>query len=585
MNSSQDHVFPDTDTTSQASGNSSRRSGSLQQTRRRILASLSAVGIGSLVFQRALADEAAKSLAVTKEQVEAAEWVAGITLSDDQRTALLNELKKVREDGEKIRAIPLDYETLPAVRFDPEMVDPDSARRSSAPRPWLRELVNEPAAASAGTSDAAGSPELSWLSIRELGRRLRSGAITSVQLTEHSLAQLEKHNPKLNCVVTLTRDLALKQAERADKELATGMDRGPLHGIPWGAKDLISVAGYPTTWGAPQFKEQTLPTTAAVARKLEEAGAVLVAKLSLGALAMGDQWFNGQTKNPWNSEQGSSGSSAGSASAVAAGLVPFAIGSETLGSIISPTRRCGVMGLRPTFGRVSRAGCMALSWTMDKLGPIARSADDCGLVFSVIHGHDHDDPTTVNRWFAWPQAIDFASVRVGKITNSQTSPPEQAALDALTSLGAKLVEVDLPREIPEWPLASMLDVEAACAFEPLTRSGNIEGINAWGRIFQRSHFVSAVDFLHASRARYRLMKQMTDVFAKVDCYVGGNDLGITNLTGHPTIAVPVMMQDMKPQTRPLCCTLTAGLHDEATLLALAAEIEKKADVLKFHPAI
>lgn len=564
---------------------------SRQHSRRRILATLSATGIGSLVFQRALADETAKSLAVTKEQIEAAEWVAGITLSDDQRISLLNELKKVREDGETIRSIKIDYDTLPAFRFDPEMVDPESVKRSSGPRPWLREPSTTKGSQTGDSSSGDASAKtadgtfLSWLSIRELGQRLRSRSITAVQLAEHCLAQLEKHNSKLNCVVTQTRDLAMKQAEQADRELVAGMDRGPLHGIPWGAKDLIAVAGYPTTWGAPQFKNQTLPSTATVARKLEEAGAVLVAKLSLGALAMGDQWFNGQTKNPWNPEQGSSGSSAGSASAVAAGLIPFAIGSETLGSIVSPTRRCGVMGLRPTFGRVSRAGCMALSWTMDKLGPIARSTDDCGLVLAAIQGRDDGDPTAVDRWFAWPRAVDLSAVRIGKVTNSQTSPAEQAALDAIVALGAKLVEVELPREIPEWPLTTMLDVEAASAFEPLTRSGNLEGINAWGNIFQRSHFVTAVDFLHAARARYRLMKQMVDVFAKVDCYVGGGDLGITNLTGHPTLSIPVMMQDMKPQIRPICCTLTAGLFDEATLLAVGAEIEKKVDVLKFHPTL
>ena len=255
----------------------------------------------------------------------------------------------------------------------------------------------------------------------------------------------------------------MKQAERADKELASGHDRGPLHGIPWGAKDLISVAGYPTTWGATQFREQQFVTDARVAQRLDEAGAVLVAKLSLGALAMGDKWFNGQTKNPWNLEQGSSGSSAGSASAVAAGLVPFAIGSETLGSIVSPGRRCGVVGLRPTFGRVSRAGCMALSWTMDKIGPMARTADDCGAVLAAIHGRDDADPTTVDRWFHWPVKADLSKLRIGRVTNCDTSPPDQAALDILKELGATIVEIELPRGIPDSPLSSMLDVEAALA--------------------------------------------------------------------------------------------------------------------------
>jgi Asp-tRNA(Asn)/Glu-tRNA(Gln) amidotransferase A subunit family amidase len=298
---------------------------------------------------------------------------------------------------------------------------------------------------------------------------------------------------------------------------------------------------------------------------------------------MGDKWFNGQTKNPWNLEQGSSGSSAGSASAVAAGLVPFAIGSETLGSIVSPGRRCGVVGLRPTFGRVSRAGCMALSWTMDKIGPMARTADDCGTVLAAIHGRDDADPTTVDRWFHWPVKADLSKLRIGRVTNCDMSPPDQVALDILKELGATIVEIELPRSIPDSPLSSMLDVEAACIFQPLTRTGNIEGLNSWGDIFRASHFVSAVDYLQASRARFELMKQMAHVFTSVDLYIGGDDLGIANLTGHPCMTLPVMMADVKPQSRPLCCTLTSGLYDEATLLAVARLIESKANVVKHRP--
>lgn len=298
---------------------------------------------------------------------------------------------------------------------------------------------------------------------------------------------------------------------------------------------------------------------------------------------MGDKWFNGQTKNPWNLEQGSSGSSAGSASAVAGGLVPFAIGSETLGSIVSPGRRCGVVGLRPTFGRVSRAGCMALSWTMDKIGPMARTADDCGTVLAAIHGRDDADPTTVDRWFHWPVKADLSKLRIGRVTNCDTSPPDQVALDLLKELGATIVEIELPRSIPDSPLSSMLDVEAACIFQPLTRTGNTDGLNSWGDIFKACHFVSAVDYLQASRVRFELMKQMARVFMSVDLYVGGDDLGIANLTGHPCMTLPVMMADVKPQPRPLCCTMTSGLYDEATLLAVARLLESKADVVKHRP--
>ncbi len=545
--------------------------------RRDVLSLLGAIGIGTATFQRALADEAAKAVGITVAQIASAEWISGISLTEEQRTSLQSALTKVQRDCAQIRAIPVSYDTLPAFRFDPEMADPANRLKSAEPPAWLTTDHTEHAEE---TSDS-----LSFLSIHELGRRLRAKRVSSVELTRHCLDRLMQVDPVLNCVITLTKDLAIRQAEQADQEFAQGQDRGPLHGIPWGAKDLIAVSGYPTTWGAPQFRNQHIHTTATVARRLEDAGAVLVAKLSMGALAMGDQWFMGQTKNPWIPEQGSSGSSAGSASAVAAGLIPFAIGSETLGSIISPARRCGVAGLRPTFGRVSRAGCMALSWTMDKIGPIARTAGDCGLVLAAIHGTDNADPTTVDRWFQWPASVDLSRLRIGHVTNCETAPPEQAALDALKELGANIINVELPRDIPEWALAGMLDVEAACVFRELTLSADTEGLNAWPGIFRRSHFVSAVDFLQASQARFELMKKMTSVFRDVDLYVGGNDLGISNLTGHPMIALPVMMKEGEPQPKPLCCTLTAGLYDEATLLAVAALIERHVDVLKHQPRL
>jgi Asp-tRNA(Asn)/Glu-tRNA(Gln) amidotransferase A subunit family amidase len=560
-------------------------------TRRNLLQVLSLTGIGTATFQRAIADQAAQQAGLSIEQIARAEWIAGVTLTDEQRQQIHGRVNEIQKDAAEIRSIPIDYESLPAFRFDPEIGDPAAKERASRKPEWLH--VVTVSAKDSASPDRADLPAVaedradtpSYLSIAELGRRLRTRQLTSVQLTQHCLDRLTRLDPVLNCVVTLTQDLAMRQAEQADRELAEGKDRGPLHGIPWGAKDLIGVAGYATTWGAPQFRDQQIQKTATVARRLENAGAVLVAKLSLGALAMGDQWFNGQTKNPWNVEQGSSGSSAGSASAVAAGLVPFAIGSETLGSIVSPSRRCGVVGLRPTFGRVSRSGCMALSWTMDKIGPLARSADDCGHVLSAIHGRDDGDPTTVDRWFQWPMRVDFTKLRIGRVSNCETAAPEKAALEYLEQLGATLIDVELPREIPEWTLASMLDVEAACVFQELTRSGNLDGLNAWRDIFRSSHFVSAIDYLQASRIRLKLMQQMAGVFKKVDLYVGGNDLGITNLTGHPSMTLPVMMAEIEPQTRPLCCTLTAGLYDESTLLAVAAAIEAKADVLKFRPTL
>jgi len=548
--------------------------------RRRLLQIVGTAGIGSATLQRALAQEAAKTGAITAEQIANAEWVAGIKLSESERDALNSHLRKIQSDAEQIRKISIEWDTIPALRFDPEIAAPGSKVRCEKMPDWLSKLNEVPAANQPANAEPGN---FAFLSIRELARRLRAKEVTSVQLTEFCLDRLTTYDPVLNCVVTLTEDLAMEQARRADDELAAGHDRGPLHGIPWGAKDMIAVSGYATTWGAPQFRDQHLRKTATVARSLENAGAVLVAKLSLGALAMGDEWFLGQTKNPWNPAQGSSGSSAGSASAVAAGLVPFAIGSETLGSMISPSKRCGVTGLRPTFGRVSRAGCMTLSWTMDKLGPLARTVDDCGTVLAAIQGVDAADPTTVDRWYAWPVAADLSKLRIGHVTNAPTSESEQAAFDALKVLGASIVPVELPRQFPEWALTAMLDVEAAESFHRLADNNNLEGINAWGDIFRQAHFVSAIDFLHAQRARYNLMVEMAKVFEKVDLYVGGGDLGITNLTGHPMIALPVLMKQMEPQSRPICCTLTGNLYDEATLLAVAQRIERHVDVVKFRP--
>ena len=556
---------------------------SVSSSRREMLKVISAVGVGTAVFQRALADEAAKAGALTSESVAAAEWVAGMELTAQERTKLVASLPGLQSNLEKLRAISCEFSDLPALRFDPEAADPAIRQQAAAARPWLS--PSDAAKSSAAAPPAAPPADLSWLPIRTLASMLRAGQITSEQLTRHCLDRLMRDDQRLNCVVTLTEDLAMAQARAADRELSKGTDRGLLHGIPWGAKDLLSVNGYATTWGVPQFRDRQSRATAAVASRLEAAGAVLVAKLSTGALAMGDQWFLGQTRNPWNIDQGSSGSSAGSASAVAAGLVPFAIGSETLGSIISPARRCGTTGLRPTFGRISRAGCMALTWSMDKLGPLARTCDDCGIVLAATHGADSADPCSVDRWFQWPMQADLSKLRVGRAADKPIQPPDQAALDHLQALGAKIVDVQLPRDLQEWATASMLDVEAACIFRDWTNQNITEGLGVWPAIFRKARFMSAVDYMHAARIRFRLMQVMAEVFQKVDVYVGGDDLGITNLTGHPSLALPVIMQEKPPQTRPECCTLTAGLYDEATLLAIGGLIEQRADILKFRPQL
>lgn len=543
--------------------------------RRTVLAALGTVGIGTSAFRRSLSAQVADSGTLTAEILANAEWVAGIELTQDQRDRVVGALTGVREKIRQLRQVPIDYDILPAVRFDPELVDAESKTRSAKSPKWLAEKKR-----TAGPSSDVES--LSFLSIDELGRRLRDGQLTSVQLTQHCLDRLNTHAAELKCLVTLTDDLALQLAARADAELQSGHDRGPLHGIPWGAKDLIDVAGYPATWGAPQFRDRVPVQTATVAQHLESAGAVLVAKLSLGALAMGDRWYEGQTRNPWNPEQGSSGSSAGSASAVAAGLVPFALGSETLGSIVSPSRRCGTAALRPTFGRVSRSGCMALSWTMDKIGPIARTIDDCGLVFDAIHGADPDDPTSVDRWFRWPVSVDLSRIRIGRVVGVPANDQDETILNVLRDHQAEIVDVELPHDMHEWAIATMLDVEAATVFHQLVAQNDTDGLNSWPDIFRKMHFVSAVDYLHAARVRTVLMERMSAVFKHVDVYVGGRDLGICNLTGHPTVVVPAKISEGQ-HAQPVCGTLTAGLYDEATLLAVA-EVVERAVALTARPA-
>jgi Asp-tRNA(Asn)/Glu-tRNA(Gln) amidotransferase A subunit family amidase len=410
--------------------------------------------------------------------------------------------------------------------------------------------------------------EVAFSSVATLGHLIRSKQISSEELTKLYLERLKKYGPALLCIVSLTEELALKQARQADEENAAGRYRGPLHGIPWGAKDLIGYPGYKTTWGAGPYKEQMLDTKATVAARLEEAGAVLVAKLTLGALAQGDQWFGGMTRNPWNIRQGSSGSSAGSAAATVAGLVGFAIGTETLGSIVSPCTRCGATGLRPTFGRISRHGCMALSWSMDKLGPIARSVEDCAIIFNAIHGHDPHDPSTVDQPFQWPSAKKLNEIKVGYI-ESNTPKEERNELKQLEQLGVQLVAIKLPDSVPVMPLRLILTAEAGAAFDDLTRAGIKDGIGNWPSTFQNAEFIPAVEYIRANRIRTLLMEEMQKVFDQVDLYVGGNDLVLANLTGQPTIVLPNGFRKSGEMEVPTAITMTGRLFGEGELLTVA----------------
>ena len=498
-------------------------------------------------------------------QLDAAQWAAGLELTEPYRSQLAKAMPRREDQLKRLRTPPLAATQPPAQIFVPLDTKPSIPvvdRRLPKAPPAQSPLEN------------LDDQSLAAASIAQLGAALRQGKVTAVQLADLALKRLQQFDPLLTCVVTLTPELARSQAEQADRELQAGIDRGPLHGIPWGAKDLIAIPGYPTTWGAPQFREQSFEEEAVVAARLREAGAVLVAKLSLGALAMGDLWFGGMTRNPWKPSQGSSGSSAGSAAAVAAALVPFAIGSETLGSIVSPSNRCKVVGFRPTFGRVARSGCMPLAWTMDKLGPITRHVADAALVFNAIHGADTNDPSSRSVAFSWPQAFEPQRHRVGYVPND-TLAADREELNLLRELGVELVEVRLPPVEEAWPLVNNLDCEAASVFESLVRSGDLEGLNQWPSMLLGGFFTPATDWLRADRLRRKLMLQMRDAMRELTELIDCDDLVITNLTGHPSIVVARPTTNGPAEAAPTTNVLTGRIDHDSDLLSLAAAFQQQ----------
>jgi Asp-tRNA(Asn)/Glu-tRNA(Gln) amidotransferase A subunit family amidase len=530
----------------------------LDPTRRQVLQTLAALGVGSAVFQRAVAAQAQPGTTVTPEMIQQAEWVAGLKLSEADRKSTALSLQRLVGDFEAMRRIPLDNSVAPALVFHPSAgPQANDERPTGTVTPSVQAAPKRP--------DSAET--LAFMPTSELSALIRTKQISSVELTKLYLQRLRQYDPTLHCVVNLTENVALKQAEQADREIAAGRYRGPLHGIPWGAKDLIAYPGYPTTWGAAPYKDRVIDTKATVARRLEDAGAVLAAKLTLGALAMGDKWFGGLTRNPWNVQVGSSGSSAGPASASAAGLVGFTLGSETLGSIISPCVRCGATGLRPTFGRVSRHGCMTLSWSMDKIGPIARSVEDCALVFGAIHGADGLDASAVNRPFSWPSARDLRSLRVGYPEDGRLK--ERPEFAVLRDVGVQLVPLKI--DIKKHPLNAMLlilTVEAATAFDDVPRHGPTEGFNEWPHTFRRGQFVPAVEYLRANRLRTLLIKEMEELLSPVDVLVADNALVWSNLTGHPMLVLPNGFRKAGDIEVPTSLTFTGRLFGETELLAV-----------------
>ncbi|MEO8452946.1 MAG: amidase [Gemmatimonadota bacterium] len=527
-------------------------------------------------------------LKITKEMLVAAEAVIGLELTDAEREMLLQDVNTNLTAYADLRKAYLPNSVPPALLFRVELpgreIKAAPTLRLSSDRD-RRVKLTKPASAEA----------LAFLPVHQLAQLVRDRQVTSRELTTLYLDRLKRHGPTLLCVTNLTERRALAQAEAADREIARGNYRGPLHGIPWGAKDLLAVPDYPTTWGSPIYKDQVLPETATVVERLDKAGAVLVAKLTLGELAQGDVWYGGMTKNPWKLDQGSSGSSAGPASATAAGLVGFSLGTETLGSIVSPSTRCGVAGLRPTFGRVSRAGAMALSWSMDKIGPICRSAEDCGHVLGAIHGADGKDPTALDRPFKFNPTKKPAGLRVGylKAAFDADSPTKQFDADALAvlkTLGIDPIPVDLTTDIPVTALRIILSAEAAAAFDELTRSNKDDlmarqGRGAWPNSFRTARFIPAVEYIQANRWRTLLMRKMDEVMESVDLFVtpsfGGTVLLTTNLTGHPTLCLP---SGFRPDGTPVSISFVGKLFGEADLVTVGMAYEEAAGFAAKRPA-
>lgn len=490
--------------------------------RRRFLAYFSSAGLGATLLPGVLWAQAAQNDApqITLPMLKDALALSGLSFSEDDEKAMLNGLNQNLARYEEIRALPIPNDVSPPFYFS-SITPGMKVNRARSPLVFSAPAAKRP----------ANIEDLAFASIVEMGQLLKTRKVTSLELTEMYLARLHKYNPKLNCVVTFLDDVARAQAKQADAEIAAGKYRGPLHGIPWGAKDIIAVKGFKTTWGSNAYKDQVIDEDASVVDMLRDAGAVLLAKLTSGELAQGDQWFGGQTKNPWNLEQGSSGSSAGPASATAGGLVAFGIGTETSGSILSPSGRCGITGLRPTFGRVSRYGVMALSWTQDRLGPLCRYAEDCAVVMSAIAKPDDRDLSVSEIPFNWNARLDIRKLRIGYLKDAFDETRDAAAkklddetLEKMQALGVKLI----PLTTPDWTLdVSSYNVESAVFFDELIRTGRDKQLTNPGRGngWRGARLIPAVEYLQAQRARSMMMMKLAEATAQVDVYLAPANSG------------------------------------------------------------
>ena len=521
---------------------------------------------------------------ITHEMIATAERLLGLSFTGAERDTMQKNLQEFRKNYKEIRDEAIPNSLAPSLQFNPLPTGFEIPEQEGKPSWQLPEKVELP-----------GDPaQIAFMPVYKLALLIKTQKITSEELTKIYLERLKKYGDTLQSVVTLTEEPALEQARRADREIAAGNYRGPLHGIPYGVKDLLAVKGYKTTWGAMPYKDQTIDKTATVVKKLEEAGAVLLGKLSMGALAMGDVWYDGVTKNPWDLEQGSSGSSAGSASCTAAGLVGFSIGTETYGSIVSPSTRCGVTGLRPTFGRVSRADAMALSWSMDKIGPICRSAKDAAMVLEVIRGKDAGDPTTRDAAYSPDFKKDVKDLKVAYIkdffkSDYRARKNDSLALQKIKELGIEPEAVKFPSDLPVQSMLIILDAEAGAAFDKLTRSNRdsllvAQHRNAWPNIFRASRFIPAVEYIQANRLRTKLINQIHAFMKEYDVVItpsfGGNQLLTTNLTGHPCVVIP---NGFDKKGHPTSISFLGNLYDEEKLVEFAHYVQENTDWEDKHP--
>jgi len=591
--------------------------------RRRFLTAIPAAVAGSFAAPALARQQAQTPSRIDPSTLDCAEKIFGVDFTEAEEQAAAAGVGRNLTSFEQLRQVNIPLDTEPAITFHPYLPG-KKPHGPATPGAKIKVTLTPPAARSSSIDD------LAFLPITSLAPLLQRRDVSSTELTKMFLDRLKKYGPKLNCVVTLTEDLALTQAAQADREIKAGKYRGPLHGIPWGAKDLFATKGIPTTWGAGPFQNQVFDYDATVVERLAAAGGVLVAKLSMGALAQGDQWFKGRTNNPWNLERGSSGSSAGPGSATAGGLVVFGIGTETRGSIISPSAENGVTGLRPTYGRISRHGAMALSWTMDKIGPMCRSVEDCAVVFNAIYGPDGRDETTADAAFVWNPDVPLSKLKIAYVKNEFDPPPPGAGregagvpagapggaaggrgrgglspeeqqrlrearlrvfndvLDVYRKAGANPEPVEIPSNITSIAnnIGFILTTEGAAAFDDLIRSKDASDptLNTWPNQFRTHRFVPAVEYIRAQRARTLLIREMEKFMSQYDVFLSPTNsatLGATNLTGHPAISLKAGFID----NRPVELMVTGRLYDEATILRVALAYERGTEWHKKNPTL